>query len=72
MIALTTNGIEKLRQAAQEIGESSVTVATKSGVITFDFTTPHEISARVLGYECQPSREQLSAMFGIPLTAETA
>lgn len=69
---LTAKALTRLRDAAREIGEDHVTIASDAGVITFDFSHPGEARARVLGYETQPTRQQLSAILGIPLTAETA
>jgi hypothetical protein len=66
MMPLTTSSILKLREAAREIGEDRVTVASPAGVITFDFSLATNISARLLGYETQPSRQELAAMFGRP------
>lgn len=71
MIALTSNALRGLRDAAREIGETTVTVATDAGVITFHFDHA-QATAHVLPHDSSPTRQQLAAMFGIPLTAETA
>jgi hypothetical protein len=67
MMQLTCRSIGLLKAAALEIGETSVTVATDSGVISFDFSRADETHARVLGYESQPTRQQLAAMLRLPL-----
>ena len=66
MLEITSKAITRLRDAAREIGEETVTLATSSGVITFDFGHPHETRAHALGYETQPTRQQLAAMLGRP------
>lgn len=71
MIELTSKAITSLREAAREIGEQHVTVATNAGVISFEFSGP-EVRARALPFDGAPTRQELSAMFKIPLTAETA
>jgi len=53
--------ITALREACRELGESSVTLATPSGVITFTFH-PEPAHAKGLAYESQPSRQELMAM----------
>ena len=66
MIAITGKALGALRDACRQIGENQVTVATDAGVISFDFAFPGEVRAQALGYESQPSRQQLIAILGMP------
>ena len=66
MIAIDSKVLLALRGACRQLGEDEVTVATTSGVITFSFSSPHEISAREVPFETQPTRHQLAAMLGVP------
>lgn len=72
MIAMSSKSLCAIRDACREIGETSVTIASDAGVITFDFSWPDEVRAKPLAYETQPTRQQLSAILGVPLSAETA
>jgi hypothetical protein len=63
MLSITPKAILSLREAARQIGESRVTVATDAGVITFDFSAPDRTHLRALPYESQPTRLELTAMF---------
>ena len=69
MIELTDKSVFALRDACRQIGETIVTVATKSGLIEFDFSgTPTK--SRELGFETQPNRDQLRVLLSMRLPAE--
>lgn len=72
MLKLTPQALRALQVAAREIGETIVTIATDSGVITFDFSDADHPIAKPLPYESTPTRQQLAALFDLPVTAETA
>ena len=59
---VTIGQLNRIREAVLDIGETSVTLATSGGVVTFDFSDPHTITARPLPFESQPSRQELAAM----------
>jgi hypothetical protein len=65
MLEITGKALATLRDAAREIGESEVTVATAAGVITFDFSNPHVIHARPLRTDSQPTRQELLTLLGV-------
>ena len=71
MIAIDSKALLALRGACRQLGEDEVTVATTSGVITFSFSSPHEVRAQEVPYEAQPTRQQLAAMLGIPSVPQT-
>lgn len=59
---LTATALHSLREACRQIGESEVTLATSSGVVTFRFEENDCVSICPLKPETQPTRQQLEAL----------
>lgn len=61
---LTCTALRALRDAAAQIGETTVTIEAESGVITFDFSRPDEARARV-DHHRPATHETLSPILAI-------